>query len=161
MTRYVFPLLVASLALSQAIADDTTTSPRSIVNATIESLPNRDDMIFTGAYLHYETIESPFHAESQREQPHLANRTQRVTLLQSEIIRLGVNQLVFTSISGDKLAIADVKFRFEKNPLALLLPHGATMHPQLAVAFNADTVIITRVDNRSKPARLVPRPDGG
>jgi len=153
--------MLALLVALPALADDTTTSPRTIVNATINKVPNSDDMIFTGAYLHYETVDSPYHTEAQRDQPDLANRKQLVTLLQSEIVRIGVHQLSFASVSGTKLTAADAMARFKTNPLALMLPNGAKIHPHLAFALNPDTVIVSRIDRRSKPLRLVPRPDGG
>ncbi|WP_145345780.1 hypothetical protein [Rosistilla ulvae] len=131
------------------------------MNATIDKHPNSDNLIFTGAYLHYETVESTYHVESQREQRHLANRKQIVTLLQSEIVRLDVEQRSFATTSGNKLTVANVQARFKSNPLALMLPDGATIYPQLALALNPDTVTVSRVDRRSKPLRLVPRPDGG
>ena len=161
MIRRFLTVMLALLAALPALADDTTTSPRTIVNATSEKVPNSNGMVFTGAYLHYETVESPYHTEAQRDQPHLANRDQLVTLLQSEIVRIGVHQLTFSSVAGGKLTTADAIARFRTNPLALMLPNGAMIHPHFALALNPDTVIVSRVDRRPKPLRLVPRPDGG
>ena len=42
-----------------------------------------------------------------------------------------------------------------------MLPFVATIHPQLAAARNPDTIIVTQVDSRSAPQRLIPCPDGG
>ena len=118
-------------------------------------------MIFTGAHLYYETVDSAYHTGSQPDRIDLANREQEVTLLQSKLIRFGVNQLQFSTVSGDRLSIDDVKMRFETNPLALFLPNGSAIHPQLALALQPNTVVISKVDRRSKPLRLVPRPNGG
>ncbi|QDT03308.1 hypothetical protein K227x_16900 [Rubripirellula lacrimiformis] len=154
-------LLACLLAHMPAIADDTFTSPRVIVNAEIAAVPNGDQEVFTGACLYCDVIESSYLAESQREQTRVANREQEVTLLQSRLVRFGVHQLRFTAVGGDELTTEDVIARFKANPLALMLPHGAKLHPQLASSLMPDTVIVSRVDRRPTPLRLVPRPDGG
>jgi len=159
LTRQTFALVVALFTCAPAFADDTFTSPQTIVNVTIAPAPNGDDMIFTGAQLYFETMHSSYHIESQRDRPDLANRTQDVTILQSKLLRFGVHQLKFRSIAGEDLDIEDVKTRLKKNPLVLMLPVGASIHPQLAAALNPDTIVVARADRRSTLQRLVPRPD--
>lgn len=159
--RQTFTLMVAFFSFAPAFADDTLTSPQTIVNVTIEPSGIGDDMIFTGAQLYFETTQSAYHVESQRDNPRLANRTQDVALLQSKIVRFGVHQLKFRSVAGEEITVEGVKTRLKKNPLALMLPFGASIHPQLANALNPDTVIVTRANSRHRPQRLVPRPDGG
>jgi hypothetical protein len=129
------------------------------VNVAIAPTSNGDDLIFTGAQIYFETVQSSYHVESQRDRPDLANRTQDVTILQSKLLRFGLYQLKFRTIAGDDLDIEDVKTRLKKNPLALMLPVGASIHPQLAATLNPDTVVVTRADGRSRLQRLVPRPD--
>jgi len=159
LPRLIFTIAVAVLACAPAFADDTFTSPQTIVNVTITQSSNGSDMIFTGAELYFETVQSSYHLESQRDRLDLANRTQRVTMLQSKLVRFGVHQLKFRSVAGDDLDVEDVRARIQKNPLALMLPFGASIHPQLIAALNPDTIVVTRADRRPTPQRLVPRPD--
>lgn len=161
MTRNFFTLLVSLFVCLHAFADDTFTSPQVIVNARIDTSPGSGAEVFTGAYLYYDTLKSAYHVESQRDAIHLANREQVVTLLQSRLVRFSVRQLRFSSVSGDKLETKEVIERLKTNALALMLPDGAKIHPQLAMAFKPDTVIVSRTGPRPTPLRLVPRPDGG
>lgn len=159
--RKTIALLVGMISLAPAIADDTFTSPQTIVNAKIEVSEIGDELIFSGAQLYSVTMQSAYHVESQRDRPDMANRTQDVTFLQSKLVRYGVRQLKFRSVAGEELTVEDTKTRLKKNPLALLLPFGASIHPQIANALKADTVVVTRTNSRHRPQRLVPRPDGG
>jgi hypothetical protein len=161
LTRQTFAFMVALVSFAPAFADDTFTSPETIVNAAIEPSPIGDETIFTGVRLYFETTQSAYHVESQRDRPDSANRTQDVALLQSELVRFGIRQLKFRTVAGVDITVEDAKTRLKKNPLALMLPFGASIHPQLANALNPDTVIVTRANSRHRPQRLVPRPDGG
>lgn len=164
MTRSVLHLaimLFCSIATTTTHAEDTFTAPETIVNVKIEPFADGRQMILTGARLFFETTQASYHVESQREQSDLANRTQDVALLQSKLIRYGVHQLNFRSVGGEELSIDEVISRLKKNPLALMLPFGASIHPQLAAAFNPDTIIMIRADGKPSPQRLIPRPNGG
>lgn len=152
-------LLVASLTYAPAFADDTYTSPQTIVNVSIAAVSHGEDLIFTGAQIYFETVQSSYHVESQRNRVDLANRTQDVAILQSKLVRFGVHQLKFQTVAGNDLDIEGIKTRLNKNPLVLMLPAGASIHPQLAAALNPETVVATRADGRSRLQRLVPRPD--
>jgi len=165
MTRHAFNLAVVLFCCMPAIpafAEDTFTSPQTLVNVTIEPFGSGDgrDLVFTGAKLFYVTIQSAFHVESQRERPDLANRTQDVAILQSELVRYNVRQLRFHSAGGEEIDVEEVQSRLKKNPLALLLPDGASIHPQLAAVLNPETIVVTRSGSRATPQRLIPRPDG-
>ncbi|QDS93577.1 hypothetical protein FF011L_23500 [Roseimaritima multifibrata] len=153
-----FVFIVALFICVAAFADDTFTSPQTIVSAEITPVPNRDGLIFTGAQLSFSTVHSPYHVESQRGRPDLANRIQDVTILESKIVRFGVNQLKFCSVAGTELEIEEVKTRLKENPLALLLPFGASIHPQLVAALDPKTIVVIRADRKANPQRLVPRP---
>lgn len=117
-------------------------------------------MVFTGAQLYFETMQSAYHVETQRDRPDLANRTQDVALLQSKLVIFNVRQLKFRTVNGDDIDVEKVKERLKEHPLALMLPSGAKIHPQLAAALNPDTIVVSRA-GPSKLQRLVPRPDGG
>lgn len=162
MRRQVFALMVGFFACVPAFADDTSTSPQTIVNVEITPSSNGEEMTFSGALLYFDTVQSFYYEESQRDRPDLANRTQDVTILQSKLVRFNVHRLKFRSIAGEDLDINEVKTRLKKNPLALMLPVDASIHPQLAAAFNPDTIIVTRDVSRSTPRstpqRLVPSP---
>lgn len=162
MTRKTLNLAIAlywCVPATPILAEDAFTAPETIVNVTIEPTGDGRDMILTGAKLFFETAQSSYHVESQRERPDLANRTQDIALLQSKLVRFGVHQLNFQSVGGEELSVDEVKSRLKKNPLALMLPFGASIHPQLAAAFNPDTVIVIRADGKPSPQRLIPRPD--
>ncbi|WP_153555630.1 hypothetical protein [Roseimaritima sediminicola] len=160
MTRQTFAFMVALFSFGPAIADDMFTSPQTIVNATIEPSRSGGHMVFTGALLYFETVQSAYHVEMQRDQPSLANRSQDVALLQSKLVIFNVRQLKFRTVNGDDIDVEKAKERLKENPLALILPGGAKIHPQLAAALNPDTIVVSRA-GRSKLQRLVPRPDGG
>ncbi|NND97143.1 MAG: hypothetical protein HKN47_07435 [Pirellulaceae bacterium] len=164
MTRhaiYLAVVLFCCIPAPTTLAEDAFTSPETIVNVTIGPVGSGRDMIFTGAKLFFETARTSYHVESQRERPDLANRTQDVAMLQSKLVRIGVHQLKFQSVGGEEIDLEEVQSRLKKNPLALLLPAGASIHPQIAAALRPGTVVVTRADSRSTPQRLVPRPDGG
>jgi hypothetical protein len=159
LRRQLFATVIAFFSCIPAFADDKFTSPQTIVNVAITPTANGNELIFTGAQIYFETVQSSYHVESQRDRPDLANRTQDVNILQSKLLRFGVRQLNFRTIAGDELDIEDVKTRLQKNPLALMMPVGASIHPQLAATMNPGTVVVTRVEGRSKLQHLVPRPD--
>ena len=164
MPRKTLNLAVTMLCCIPAMlasADDTFTSPETIVNVKIEPSGNGSDMILTGAKIFFETVQTSYHVESQRERPDLANRTQHVAMLQSKILRVGVHQLKFQSVSGEEIDLETVQSRLKINPLVLLLPSGASIHPQLSAALKPETIVIIRADGKPSPHRLVPRPDGG
>lgn len=164
MLRKTLNLVVAMLcciSATLAFAEDTFTSPETIVNVKIEPFGNGSEMILTGAKIFFETVQSSYHVESQRERPDLANRTQDVAMLQSKLVRFSVHQLRFQSVSGEEIDLETVQSRLKENPLALLLPSGASIHPQLAAALNPETIIVIRADGKSSAQRLVPRPKGG
>ncbi|EMI17983.1 hypothetical protein RMSM_05095 [Rhodopirellula maiorica SM1] len=146
---------------ASTLAEDSFTVPETIVNVTIEPLRDGREMILTGAKIFFETAQSSYHVESQRERPELANRTQDVVILQSKLVRFGVHQLKFQSVEGAEIDLDTVQSRLKKNPLVLLLPSGASIHPQFAAALNPETVVAMRADSRRSPQRLVPRPNGG
>lgn len=154
-----FAFIVALFICVTAFADDTFTSPQMIVNAEITPVASGVGVIFTGAQLSFNTVHSPYHVESNRGRPDLANRIQDVTILESKIVRFGVNQLKFRSVAGKELEIEEVKARLKENPLALLLPFGASIHPQLVAALDPKTIVVVRADRKANPQRLVPRPD--
>ena len=143
------------------LAEDAFTAPETIVNVTIEPNRNGRELILTGAKIFFETAQSSYHVESQRERPDLANRTQDVAMLQSKLVRFGVHQLKFQSVDGEEIELGTVQSRLKKNPLVLFLPTGATIHPQLAAALNPEAVVAMRADSRQSPQRLVPLPNGG
>lgn len=161
MTRLTFVFMIALYSVAPAVAEDTFTSPQAFVNVTIEPSHNGKDMIFTGVHLYFEMTQSAYHVEAQRDRPDLANRTQEVTLLQSKLVRFGVHQLKFRTVAGEDVDAEDVPARLKKNPLVLMLPNGAKIHPQLATALAPEALIVSRADRKPTFLHLVPRPDGG
>lgn len=148
------------LPAASTLAEDVFTAPETIVNVTIEPLPNGQEMVLTGAKIFFTTAQSSYHVESQRERPDLANRTQDVAMLQSKLVRFGVHQLKFQSVEGEAIDLDKVQSRLKKNPLVLLLPSGASIHPQFAAALNPETVVAMRANRNPSSHRLVPRPNG-
>jgi hypothetical protein len=149
------------IATGSASAEDAFTSPKTIVNVTIEPAENGRETILTGAKLYFTTVQASYHVESQRSRPELANRTQDVALLQSKLVRFGTHQLRFQSVDGEAIDLDTVRARLKKNPVVLLLPSGASIHPQLAAALNPETVVVMRADGRHAPQPLIARPIGG
>lgn len=105
LRRQLFATAIAFFSCVTVFADDTFTSPQTIVNVALAPTSNGDELIFTGAQIYFETVPSSDHVESQRDRPDLANRTQDVNILQSRLLRFGVRQLKFRTITGDELGI--------------------------------------------------------
>jgi hypothetical protein len=158
MKQLALLAVFAWIGCSTAVSSETSTSPITLVDVRVADSPNPGHIRITGVRLFYETNEAAFHIDDDRKRLDMSNRTQSVTVLQSEVKGIDSAFYSFRLVGGGDFTPSEVKPLIAKRPVLLLLPSGATIHPDLASILDADAVIAIRTDSRHSPQPLVPRP---
>jgi hypothetical protein len=142
-TLLLLTLLCSSQLTTAGAAEDlgSATAPHFLIDVEIVDRGNAEVLI--AARLFFDRFEQSFHSDGQRDRPDLANRTQKLSILQSEIVQFSVNQLSFTTVQGKSLSIEDAKESLNGRPAVLFLPRGAALHPAIRAVLQPDAVIVS------------------
>lgn len=163
-TTRLFCILIVLVPSIVGRADEGTissaTAPQFLVDARLIDIGESQFLVAARPY--HEVVDQSYHLDSALRQldnvdggdlterqvnaafGRLLSQTTKVTILQSEMVRLNVRQLSLAKVDGTEASLDDLRTAIANGSAILLLPGNTVLHPAIASTFHPETLLISK-----------------